>query len=586
MDDPTVAASRALLRQLAIGLSVHRLYPDNSNVPSFLAAAERIRSASDAALVSGPVRLEVRSGRFRVGDEPITGEGVDRLAHACFERRVELVEIDAVPTVAELGHWFTLLSSDVSDLERDGGMEAALFASDVTSIRASARAPVPAVDDATPRHLGLADHPVPHEVRKVDEDIDDLELLPGEGGAALFRRLVQRTAAAGAPSTPTTFYRRAAALVDDLPAEERAVFGARLFEGLETVPFAEHYAGHLTDVALARLISEVAYHTGRDPGVLASEVAVTAARHGTLRGLLAGNADEPIDTRHWLGQEPAEDERLRADFPDTAEGNRTLASLALIDVMLAGPREEHLVGILDNVTDQLREHVRQRAEPEVHGLLEMLDTAAAVVPAGLAPRLDQPRRTTLTIEVVAAAIAAGPRTSDDGDARLFAPFGTSAIEPLLGALARDLGTPAASRLVDTVVSLGVDHLDDIETSMSAHGPAVIARLIPVIGRTHGPAADTLLARLARRNDPVVLTAVVNTVAHRDPAGAVPIIAGIAGRTTDHAVRDHCLDALSHLPSRAGVAQLEELASRRNSPRLPWRVRRRARRLARTAGGRR
>ena len=583
MDDPTVGASRALLQQFAIGLSVSRLYPGNSDAPSFLAAAERIRSASDAALVAGPVRLEVRSGRFLVGDVPIAGEGIERLAHACFERRIELVEVDAVPTVTELGVWFTLLSSDVADLERAGGMEAALLAGGVCSIRASASAPVPADDDGIPHHLGLADRPVPHEVGRVDEDTTTLELQPGEGGAALFRRLVQWDT--GGAASGSTFYGRAAALVDELPADERAVFGSLLFDGLVTVPFAERYAGHLTDVALARLISEVAHHTGRDPGVLASEVAATAARHGTLGRLLAGNADEPVDTRHWLGQDPAEDERLRAGFPDTAEDDRALAALALIDVMLAGPREEHLVGILDNATDQLRAHVRHRAEAEVHGLLEVLDTAASVMPAGLAPRLDQPRRSALTTEVVAAAIAAGPRIGDDGDAQLFAPFGTLAIGPLLGALARDLGAPTAPRLVDAVVTLGAGDLDDIEASLSAHRPAVIARLVPAIGRTPGPAADTLLARLAQRNDPVVLTVVVDTLAHRDPAGAAPAIARIAGRTTDHDVRDHCLDTLSRLPARAGVAQLEELASRRNSPRLPWGVRRRARRLARSTRGR-
>jgi len=581
-----VEAARALLRQFAIGLSVHRLYPGNLQASAFIAAVDRIRTAVAAALVGGPVQLEVRSGRFLLDGEPIEADGVDRLAEACFERRIEHLGFDAVPTLGELGIFFELLSTDAAALEREGGVVAALSARGVTAIRAAAGAPEPASGDEVPEHLlGLADW-----VEAVDEEVVDagiiLELQPGEGGLELYDRLSRLASELPTDgSERTSFFQRASWLTESLPLDERAGFGRRLIDRLAIEPFAERYAGHLTDVAFAGLIADVAHLEGSDPVTLAAQVGATAGRHTTLQQLLA---TAPLVTAEQLAPDAGvggypEDSRLRDAFPQTHEPSHRLAALALVDVLLSQPREEQFERILDNATEQLGAAIAGGHFSAARGVLAALDTVRDVGPESIATRVGRPRSRALTTQVVVDAVTAVAASGQTLDPEVFAAFGGAAIEPIIGALAQDPQARTAAWLIDALVPLMTDHLDVVQAALGRQGPDVVASLLPVIGRVGGPETVTLLSRSALRDEPVVLRVVVATLARQDPATAAPVIALICRRTTDRSLRHRCLDTLAGLPGGVGAGHLRQLGARDPGPPLPWRGRRRARRLARRLG---
>jgi hypothetical protein len=93
----------AVLRQLWLGLSTYRLYPENPQRPGFAPAVERIGLAVQEALAGGRVDVEIRGDRFVLAGHPMSHDGnVQRLALSCFERRVERLTVVAIPTPAEL----------------------------------------------------------------------------------------------------------------------------------------------------------------------------------------------------------------------------------------------------------------------------------------------------------------------------------------------------------------------------------------------------------------------------------------------------------------------------------------------------
>ena len=113
-----------LLRQLWLGLAAYRLFPGGSTRPGFAAAVERIDESVHSALAAGPIDVEVRSEGFVLDGTPLPpNESTERLARACFERRVERVAIGAVPDVRDLERTFAMLSMPPEDLREQGGAE-------------------------------------------------------------------------------------------------------------------------------------------------------------------------------------------------------------------------------------------------------------------------------------------------------------------------------------------------------------------------------------------------------------------------------------------------------------------------------
>lgn len=575
---------RSLLRALAIGLSVYRLYPDSPTASSFVTACDAIRVAATTALRSGPVRVEVRSAQLVVGDEPVTDPGVERLAEACFERRVELVGVDAVPTVAELRSWFELLSTDVDELDRAGGVSAMLHTRGISSILTTSRAPQPSSgEDRATELLGPADWTI---AEQRSDELGELQLEPGESGPALYTRLSELAASlSDERSARTAFFQRAGWVVADLPRHERAVFGITLFDRVTNEGFAERYVGHLTDVALADMVADVAWFLGLDPVELAAEVAVKAGRHATLVQLFETGAMGVL-RRAVAADEVVlpDDPTLVAGFPETPEEGRVLAATALVDVLLNGPRQEHLEGIVDNLTTRLREAVVAGAPEPVRALLGALDEVARVGSRQLVARTELPRQQALDPATLSRGCAAATSAGRSFDPQVLIPFDVHAVAPLIAALGDNPDGPTRSRLLVVLGVVGAQHIGVVTAALDRQSPERAVRLAPMVAEATGLDVVSLLSDLALRAPPPVLHEVIDALADRDPDGAAPVVARITRDAKQPTLRDHGLVTLARLPRGVGRAHLEALASRNGSP-LPWRARGRARRLARQAGRR-
>ena len=114
-----------VLRQLAIGLSVHRLY-DGEPVQAATEVAERIAVAIDRALAAGVTDVEVGPDGFVGGDA-----GLARLAHACFQRRIQHLRLVSRPSAEDLTALFAALSRDAGEVPDDGGVGALLTSAEI-----------------------------------------------------------------------------------------------------------------------------------------------------------------------------------------------------------------------------------------------------------------------------------------------------------------------------------------------------------------------------------------------------------------------------------------------------------------------
>ena len=611
-DEVAIAAQRALLRQLAVGFGVHRLYPGDVTTSAFVAAVERIQAAATEALTAGGVAVEVRSGRFLVGGQPIEDETTRRLAQACYERRIEHLVVDRPPGRDELGRWYELLSRDPHDIEEAGGMEAMLAAAEVASIRSAAGAPeTTSGEEVRDELLDLADWVETLPEEPTAEEVAELTLRPGETAPSLYDRLSDLSDRIVADGTVrSTFFRRAAWLIDGLTPEGRAGFGRLVIDNLEAHPFAERFAGHLNDLALASLVVAVARQEGGSPYQLARHVSRVAGRHGTLLRLVEAiednlhdessaepTAEAPSGTRTRAPQvgtvDPelvtgiaaeltVEHRELVEAFPDDAVAGRHLALTALVDVMMAGPLVEQREMILSNVVEHLRAAVRSGDGQAVADLQWALARARAVDDPDVVAAIDRARRGALNTEVVAEAASALAREGRRLDVEVLEPFGSAAIEPVATAVGADVADAVARRLVDLAGELGRDHPATLHETVAHQRPEVVARLLPVVARDE--ASLPLLARLAQRSEDVLLASVVEALESRPARDAAPIVATVARRAAGAALHRHCLDVLAG-QGPAGREQLLALAGDRSTPRLPWPKRWAARRLARRVRGR-
>ncbi|MBI2238148.1 MAG: hypothetical protein HYU54_06450, partial [Actinobacteria bacterium] len=117
----------ALLRQLWLGLSAYRLFPGALERPGFVAAVERIRFAAERALPFGPMEVQVHGEQILLEETPVpSDDSIERLARACFERRVERLVVQAVPDARDLDALYATLSTPLEDIDRAGGADAML----------------------------------------------------------------------------------------------------------------------------------------------------------------------------------------------------------------------------------------------------------------------------------------------------------------------------------------------------------------------------------------------------------------------------------------------------------------------------
>src|SRR5438477_584650 len=89
--EPSADVLVSVLRQVASAVSAYRLYGGDVRQPAFLQAAGRVRDATRRALEHMDlIDVEIRRGHFFGPTRPLPRDDmIDRLAQACFDRRVE-----------------------------------------------------------------------------------------------------------------------------------------------------------------------------------------------------------------------------------------------------------------------------------------------------------------------------------------------------------------------------------------------------------------------------------------------------------------------------------------------------------------
>jgi len=561
-----MSGTETVLRQLARGLSTYRLYPGDATQPAFRSAVERIREAAGPALTAGPTDALVQAGRFQVDGHALGDEAADRLAEACFSRRVEYVRLDNVPTVDELDAFYDALSRDPDEVAAAGGVAALLDARGVESIVARVGAPdTDAVED---------DHP-----DDPDATLPVLTLLPGDTAATLYERLrATQETIDEVISARSSFYRTAARLVAGLDERQQGAFGSLVLERIQTDAFAERYAGHLADPEIADLLTRAARFRGVEPVKVAVEFVRISARQQTLvavvRDLVGGG---PPEARSGDGVLARSASGLRDAFPADADDGRRLALRTLADYLHCDVASEPMKRVVGAVTRQLRTDVGDGAVGRVHDLLEVLDGALSHVGSESYDLVVAPRRRALTPQVLARAMHAAPAGSE-GPAEVLRPFGSAAIDALVAALARD--ERSDHRLIVTLAQLAHDRPGMLARHLDHETWHVVRDLAKVLRSIGGPAAIPPLVGLLCNDHPGVRREALQGLMSLPPNEAANALAQAVPTMRTRAEQKGGLDALAASASAKAPDLLRELAASREGHALPWLLRRRARRLAR------
>lgn len=568
---------RSLLKQLAVGLSVHRLYPEDPGTPAFVAACTRIRERSEQALSGGPVHVELRSGQL-IFDDDRDDQSLARLAEACFERRVEHLYVVSPPQPEELSALFSVLCTAPAAVDAAGGVATLLDRAGVRSVLATEEEPAAARGAELPAHLtGIADPGAPGVGDAVGAAVR-IQLEPDDDARTLYARLGRTAATLPEDAVARSpFYRHADGLVAQLPVAQQPAFGRLLFDAQQTDPFAARFLGHLTDHRLAELIVRVAEHEGIHPATLARQLGGTGSRGATLPRLALDLLDDPVPRSDASPGSPGT--QLAVAFPNDPGQGRTLALTALLDVLLNDPRPELLERILLAITEQLRHHLLTDEPSPMIELLTVLRRAHDLNGWGGDRPLQRPWTDTLDAETVAALAVDAERVADSRRTDQIRIFGANAVRPVLEVLSTQPPPAIHRALSDTLATLVSDHLDALYHHLGELPPESLAALAGVLARLGGHRVLPLLDRLALHPSSTVLLPTIDALAGQHPSAALPLLDVVLRRNQDLEVRRHVIEIIAGFDADDARAQLRTLARRSSSP-LPFRLRRLAARAAR------
>jgi len=294
--DARVPQVAAVLKQLWLGLAAYRLYPGSVDRPGFVAAVERIGAAARTALASGPVDVEVRGDLMVLeGVELPDDDHLQKLALACFERRVERLTVVGVPDASELERLYAVLSRGVDDLDRDGGAGEVLRSRGVEALELSRVGPAPVEGaDHTPEGMepepGAARGPIA-DVLASELMVEDLHGTTDDQAETLLSRLgvLLSERSSEAPS-PIDLNMAVHDMVTELPAELRRSLVDRLVERVRTDPVAERLIGTMSNAELTRALIDLGRDGRRDPVQLARQLAQAGVRRLDIVDLTAALA--------------------------------------------------------------------------------------------------------------------------------------------------------------------------------------------------------------------------------------------------------------------------------------------------------
>jgi len=266
---------------------------------------------------------------------------------------------------------------------------------------------------------------------------------------------------------------------------------------------------------------------------------------------------------------------LRAGFPADAIDGRRLALTALVDFLANAPREDHLEALRDTIASRTREDLLAGDAAAVDEVIAAVTRGAGLLGGPDGEALLRAPGQDLDVEAVVGALDLGAETAT----RLLRPLGGAVIRPLLGALEPAQTAARRRAAVEVLRTLAARHLDVVAEAVAGRSSAVQLEVIAVMERIGGQEVLGVLARAAHATDPAVTGRLIDALAKLDVPRTPSVLASVITLTRDRTLQRRALDALGAATGPAARDMLLRLGTRGSSP-LPWRLRRRARSLAR------
>ena len=637
----------ALLRQLWLGLASYRLYPDNPNRAGFDAVVERIGTTAADALTMGAVDLEIRGDRFVLAGAALPEEdSLLRLARVCFERRVERLTVTDVPDATDLERLYGTLTRSPADLEEAGGVEQAMAATGVTSLSLSHIGPgtVDEADHVAPE-LAAESRRSGVDVLATELILEDLHGSPQDQAETLLARL-HEVMEQGLPSNARIDVHSAAhEMLTELPPDVRRSMIEILVDRAHDDPVASRLIGTMNNAELTRALVDAGGGGGRDPVELARSLATSGVRQVDIidltRALEAGHEDAGtiiagleqlgVDLRpdavttasgsvlevlaQYLSATQGDDVRsVQEAIAGSAEELRAAQVLAVADYLALESDLERAGEALSIWSDELRNALAQRDERAVASLIQPVREILLSREEGRPELFEAYVRRALTRDVVFDAVTAEAADGHQHLAAMLGPFGDDGVEVLLDLLADEEDRQRRALLLGAIRRIASVHPDPVVARLRDERWYVVRNAVSILGSAGGPSVVSRLAEVARHPAPEVRREVPEALANAGGPAGVPhlvqiavegaedlraaavtalgtIVGGeaaaglgeVAARTRDRAIRMQALDALARRVD--GVPVLHGLVARDSPTRLPWRIRRFARRaLARAERG--
>ncbi len=635
----------AVLRQLWLGLSTYRLYPENPGRAGFVEAVERVGNAARDALAVGPVDVEIRGERFVLEGEFLPpDDAVDRLALVCFERRVERLTLVREPIASDLEALYRTLSSPAGELEEAGGAERVLRDRGVTSVSLSPIGPGTVEEaDHVPEDLEMpsSEPRMSSDVLASELMVEDLGGSPQDQAEMLLARIRKVLGEAGSGTAPpiethSAFHN----LLGDLPDDVRRSLVKILVDRVGQDELAERLIGTMSNAGLSRALVDIGRGGEGDAVTLARRLADTGVRHTDIvdltKALEAGQEDagtiiagleqlgvdlgEGGDVAtggsvldmlsQYLTATAGDDVRSIRSAIDTAPEEGGVQALAVADYLTLETDSERAGEALGIWSDELQRAIRDRDEQAVGALLQPVRNALLAAGEERPALFDAYVRRALDPDVVLDAVIADAADDRPHAAALFAPFGDRGVEVLFGLLADEEDRDRRALLYGALRRTVPSHPRPLLNRLNDARWYVVRNAVTLLGTAGGQQTLPRLAEVARHPSEQVRREVPDALAAAGGPAAVPYLVALAVEGSPD-VRSLSVSALGSLVGQeagAGLAEvarrspdraqkfqaLDQIATRTDAaalleelagggePRLAWRVRRYAKRLLASA----
>lgn len=590
-----------LLRQLSVGLSAYRLFPGNTEQEAFVAAVARITDAAQDALGRGSITVDIRGRTFATADGPLPkDETTDRLAVACYERRVERLRLRAAPSADELATMYEALTRDVEEVAAAGGVQAILGHAGVTSISLTEIEPQPidaavALSSLTPEQAEMWE--LLQEGRPLIP-VDDLETGSPDAASRVYGRFRDLFEAlppevAGDPE----LYRRVHRAVTTLPKEVRRDLIGVLIDDSQSEPVAARIVSSITDHQLGEYLVELGEDGERDPVELARELVARGSRQKGLVDLVRGLIPASTTPRTRsddapVGLEPSEPDHhrtvgaavsdmvagglagghdaaaIRLEFPHAPDDLRTQALATLRDYLAVEEDLERLEGVMDLWVKEVRGALLD-GDGQTSSLVEATRSArertrgngerAAIFTEFERRILDRPFLEELL----------GPETQTDTQ-RLLAlldPLEETAVESLMDALAEESDRARRATLVSILAGMAGRYPEPVVARLDDDRWYVVRNAVNILHKARvGRKLVPLLEKVANHGHSAVRREVIWGLVSALGSEAAPHMRRFVV-DQDATVRERAVSFLGGLDSSQAIEVLADVARTAGDPNL-------------------